>query len=95
MNQVSYQIPLTLPAGVAGVQPQVSLTYSSGSGQGIAGMGWNVSSTSIISRCPKTVVQDNVNQMPKLEVSDGFCLNGQRLKLISGVFQMVISKCIG
>lgn len=91
-GQVSYQIPLVLPAGVAGVQPQVSLTYSSGSGQGIAGMGWNVSSTSIISRCPKTVIQDNVNQMPKLEVNDGFCLNGQRLKLISGVYGKAESK---
>ena len=34
--------PLTLPAGRHGMQPQLAITYSSGGGSGILGLGWSL-----------------------------------------------------
>lgn len=46
----TYTIPIELPAGSNGTQPNLSLTYSSQAGDGIAGYGWNISGYSVISR---------------------------------------------
>ncbi|MDR6157658.1 RHS repeat-associated protein [Chryseobacterium sp. SLBN-27] len=41
--------PLILPAGVSGMQPSLSVTYSSDSGNGWMGEGWNIGGLSSIS----------------------------------------------
>ena len=41
--------PLTLPAGVSGMQPSLSVSYSSESGNGWMGEGWNIGGLSTIS----------------------------------------------
>ncbi|MCT2406419.1 hypothetical protein NZD88_02475 [Chryseobacterium antibioticum] len=41
--------PLMLPAGVSGMQPSLSVNYSSGSGNGWMGEGWNIGGLSSIS----------------------------------------------
>jgi RHS repeat-associated protein len=41
--------PLMLPAGVSGMQPSLSVTYSSGNGNGWMGEGWNIGGLSSIS----------------------------------------------
>jgi RHS repeat-associated protein len=41
--------PLMLPAGVSGMQPSLSVTYSSGIGNGWMGEGWNIGGLSSIS----------------------------------------------
>jgi len=41
--------PLILPAGVSGMQPSLSVTYSSGNGNGWMGEGWNIAGLSSIS----------------------------------------------
>ena len=46
----TYSIPLTLPAGTAGRQPQISLNYDSGAANGSVGMGWMVSGAVSVSR---------------------------------------------
>lgn len=38
----SFSIPLTLPAGRNGFQPQLNLGYSTGSGNSAFGLGWNI-----------------------------------------------------
>ena len=76
----SYRIPITLPPGRQGMQPSVSLSYSSGAGNGIAGVGWSLSAGSAISRCGMTVAQDGLNRNVTYNAStDKLCLNGQRL----------------
>ena len=38
----SYAVSIAVPAGPGGMQPSLSLNYSSGKGAGIAGLGWQV-----------------------------------------------------
>ncbi|MDP2348541.1 MAG: SpvB/TcaC N-terminal domain-containing protein, partial [Gammaproteobacteria bacterium] len=80
-GNASYSIPLLVPTGVGGLQPQVSLFYSSSAGNGLAGLGWGASGTSVISRCPQTLEQDGARNDVSLDQHDRFCLDGQRLVL--------------
>lgn len=80
----TYQIPLTIPDGIAGTSPQLALNYSSASGNGALGMGWSISGQSAISRCRRTQEQDNENLHLTMSNDDRFCLDGQKLVAVSG-----------
>jgi YD repeat-containing protein len=75
----TYTLPLILPPGTAGVQPRLSLDYSSQAGNGIAGQGWSIGGLSFISRCSKTPDQDGVRGAVNYSANDAYCLDGQRL----------------
>ncbi|MDR7123156.1 YD repeat-containing protein, partial [Rheinheimera soli] len=83
-GQASFVIPVQIAPGRAGMQPDVSLNYNSGRGNGIAGMGWSLSATSSISRCGSSFANDAVTRSVMLSDSDKLCYNGRRLVLISG-----------
>jgi RHS repeat-associated protein len=82
----SYNIPIVMPPGRAGMQPQLALAYSSRGGNGIAGMGWALSGLSSIHRCPRTVAQDGAAAPVTLSQNDALCLDGQRLVTTSGSY---------
>lgn len=50
----AYSIPLTLPAGRGGLEPKLSLTYSSMAGNGLAGIGWTLEGVPAIQRAQGT-----------------------------------------
>lgn len=84
-GKATYQIPIALPPGRSGMQPGVSLNYSSGSGNGIAGMGWSLNAGSSIHRCGRTVAQDDSNQSVTYDAAkDRLCLDGARLIATNG-----------
>jgi len=89
MGAATYNIPLSLPAGVNGATPKLSLNYSSQSGMGIAGMGWNIGGLSAITRCPQSKAVDGVQKALALTADDRFCMDGQRLILMSGTYGAV------
>jgi RHS repeat-associated protein len=79
----TYSIPLTLPPGRKGMQPSLSLEYSSRSGAGSAGMGWSLGGLSSIHRCPRTPEQDGESRAVRGDGSDRLCLDGRRLLVVN------------
>lgn len=82
----TYNIPIVIPPGRAGMQPSVSLNYSSRSGNGVAGVGWSLSAGSSIHRCSATAAQDKYGKGVTYSTSDKLCLDGQRLIKVSGYY---------
>lgn len=82
----TYSIPIVTPPGVAGMQPALSINYASGSGSGLLGLGWGLGGFSEISRCGKTLIQDNSIDAVQLSLSDRFCLDGNKLRLTAGTY---------
>lgn len=78
-------VPIQVPRGIGGIEPQLALNYSSQGGNGLLGVGWNLSGPSAITRCAKTRFVDGVRGTVNFKAdNDRFCLDGQRLVLIEG-----------
>ena len=75
-------IPIQVPRGVGGLEPQLSLNYQSSSGNGLLGVGWFLSGISAITRCPKTLDLDGERGAVRFTSGDRYCLEGQRLVLV-------------
>ncbi|WP_217649403.1 SpvB/TcaC N-terminal domain-containing protein, partial [Polaromonas sp. YR568] len=82
----TYRIPIEVPPGVAGMEPKLELAYNSQGGNGLLGMGWNLSGLSTISRCPRTMAIDSFRGALKFDMNDRYCMDGQRLILVSGTY---------
>ncbi len=82
----TYNIPIGLPPGTAGMQPALSLDYNSQGGNGLLGVGWSLNGLSAISRCSQTQAQDGVRGSVNYDANDRFCLDGQRLIVVSGAY---------
>lgn len=80
----TYKIDIVIPPGTAGMQPQLSLNYSSSSLNGMVGLGWSLGGLSTIHRCSKTVAQDGVVGRIGFDASDRLCLDGVRLLRADG-----------
>lgn len=80
-----YELPLAVPPGRAGVQPALSLVYSSRGGNGRAGVGWSVSGLSEIRRCGKTMAVEGTVDGVDYDATDAFCLDGKKLVQIGNV----------
>jgi hypothetical protein len=77
-------IPIQVPRGIGGMEPQLALNYSSQAGNGLLGLGWNLGGPSAITRCPMTRTIDGVRGAVTFSaITDRFCLDGQRLVLTS------------
>jgi RHS repeat-associated protein len=86
-GNASYNLPIVVPPGTAGMQPELALAYNSGGGNGHVGVGWGMGGLSVITRCPPTPGQDagSVDGID-YDAGDRFCLDGQRLIVISGTY---------
>ncbi|MEW6517222.1 MAG: SpvB/TcaC N-terminal domain-containing protein [candidate division FCPU426 bacterium] len=65
----NFSVPLALPPGRNGFQPQLNLTYSTGQGQGPFGLGWNLNLPRISRKTSKGVPT-------YLDMQDVFILSG-------------------
>ncbi|MFK8299019.1 FG-GAP-like repeat-containing protein, partial [Capnocytophaga cynodegmi] len=81
-----YSIPITVPPGLQGVAPTLSINYNSQAGNGMAGYGWNVSGISVITRVGSTLYHDGYISEVNLTPTDRFALDGQRLMLKTGTY---------
>lgn len=83
----NYTIPIQLPPGSNEVMPSLAIVYNSQSGNSTLGMGWNISGISSISRVPKTIYHNNKVIGVKLDNTDVFALDGNRLITEGGVYK--------
>ncbi|HEV2365327.1 MAG TPA: FG-GAP-like repeat-containing protein [Caulobacteraceae bacterium] len=82
----TYTVPVAVPPGTAGMVPSLSLDYDSQMGNGLEGVGWSLQGLPSIGRCPRTLAQDGVHGGVNFDANDRFCMEGQRLILISGTY---------
>jgi RHS repeat-associated protein len=75
-----YSIPLWVPPGRAGMEPELALEYQSRGGDGIAGVGWSLSGFSQISRCTHSVAVEGKAGPVRFDATDALCLDGEHLK---------------
>jgi hypothetical protein len=75
----NYTIPITVPPGIAGMQPELSINYNSNAGNGQLGVGFSLGGLSIIHRCSKTIATDGTKGGVNYDSNDRYCLDGQRL----------------
>lgn len=80
----SITVPVRVPPGIAGMEPQLTLAYASNAGNGILGRGWALTGLSVISRCSKSELHDGERGSVTFGRGDRYCLDGQRLLLVSG-----------
>jgi RHS repeat-associated protein len=83
-GEARYSIPIELPPGTNGLTPALSLDYRHRTRGGLLGVGWSLSGLSQITRCARTYAQDGVAEPPMRWGADRFCLDGQRLVVVSG-----------
>ena len=79
-----YSVPLQVPPGTAGMQPDLSLTYHSSLLNGMIGVGWGLGKLSAIRRVGATPAQDNFRGGVHYDARDRFALDGQRLMAFEG-----------
>lgn len=81
----SYDMPIIVSPGTAGMQPKLAFHYSSGGRNGALGAGWSISGISAISRAPQTRAQDNgAIHGVDMTLADRYAMDGQRLIAIVG-----------
>jgi len=82
----NYNIPIVIPPGTMGMEPSISVTYNSQSGNGLLGYGWNLSGLSAITRVEQDLYNEGKIQgidfgtaTPPSSINDRFALDGNRL----------------
>jgi hypothetical protein len=79
----SYSFPISVPPGIAGVEPKLALGYSGVRVNGPLGVGWSIQGYSVIARCAWIQAIDGMRASVKFASSDRLCLDGERLIQVS------------
>lgn len=85
-GMATYTIPIEVPPGRAGLQPELTLVYTGGRTDGPLGMGWQITGTSMIERCQRIYALDGQTAAVSDTAADKFCLDGKRLMAVSGSY---------
>lgn len=85
-GSATFTVPIQIPRGIAGMEPNLSLSYTSGGGNGLLGLGWMINGISAVTRCPPTWATDRIRASINFADHpaanrDRYCLDGQRLVL--------------
>lgn len=81
-----YTVPIEVTPGIGAMTPQLAITYAGPDARTTLGIGFAVSGFPAIAPCPRTIAQDGVASPVTLTSNDRYCLNGSRLRLVSGVY---------
>lgn len=86
-GSANYSIPIEVPPGTNGVDPDLAISYSSQGQNGYLGQGFGLSGISAISRCSyiKNYDQANFQRIGvTFTATDHFCLDGDELIVTNG-----------
>lgn len=83
-GSASYSIPIDVPKGTGGLEPSVNLSYSSNSGNGIAGLGWQLTGLQQIVRGKPDLRVDGFVDGIDFDADDRFFFQGERLICVAG-----------
>ena len=75
LGGASYTIPIQVPEGINGMQPNLAINYNSQSGNGLLGWGWNLAGGSAITRVGHTLYHDDETKGVDFN-DDRFALDG-------------------
>lgn len=78
LGAACYTIPLTVPKGIGGIQPNLCISYNSQRGNGLLGWGWDIGGISSINRVNSTQYHDGIVKPVNFD-NDRFAIDGQRL----------------
>ncbi|MEM9861253.1 MAG: FG-GAP-like repeat-containing protein [Myxococcota bacterium] len=78
-GEANWHLQLTVPPGRAGWEPNLTLSYSSGRGSSVYGVGFDLSVGSRIHRCGQDIDLDGDTTAVRFTDDDRLCLNGVRL----------------
>lgn len=78
-GQATYGHAISVPPGIAGMAPNLSLAYTEGGINGPVGVGWSVQGISTITRCGASRPTDGAARAVDFSAADKLCLDGQRL----------------
>ncbi|MBL8953720.1 MAG: hypothetical protein JNK82_23295, partial [Myxococcaceae bacterium] len=78
-GQLHFRLPIEVPPGRNGMQPELTFTYLSTQTESSLGVGFAVSGVSAITRCAQTLVKDLTQRRVEMNQYDAFCLDGERL----------------
>jgi hypothetical protein len=85
-GSASYSIPIDIPKGTAGMEPKLSLNYSSGGGNGMYGVGWSLGGLQKITRGPASAAKDGNYDPVDFDEYDRYFLDGERLICVAGSY---------
>ncbi|RYD53231.1 MAG: hypothetical protein EOP52_03570 [Sphingobacteriales bacterium] len=80
----SYEIPIKMAPGTAGMVPKLSLVYNSQGGNGMLGKGWSLSGLSAISRSGHDYYHDGQATSIEWNNNDVFHIDGSRMHVLTG-----------
>ncbi|MCH2188073.1 hypothetical protein MK280_19640, partial [Myxococcota bacterium] len=80
----TYSMPISVAPGTAGMQPDLSIAYNSAQREGILGLGFSIQGLGAVERCARREDLDGEHGSVNFDSNDRFCLNGERLILVSG-----------
>ncbi len=81
-----YSMPISLPPGVRDVVPKLYVNYTNTKQGNILGAGFGLNGLSAVTRCPAAPGINGYSREISLDRYDTFCLDGERLLLISGTY---------
>jgi hypothetical protein len=75
----TFSIPIKVPPGTAGMQPNLAFSYNSQGGNTTLGTGWSLSGFSAVQRCPMNIAIEGVRDGVNFDANDRFCRRDGRL----------------
>jgi RHS repeat-associated protein len=82
----NFSIPIPVPPGIQGMQPDLTLAYSSQQSNGVLGTGWSLAGLPAIERAKRTRATDGINGTIAYDQNDRLALQGRRLIVTSGQY---------